>query len=467
MRSIRRTLLAGVAVVQLLAAIVATILVVRHERRYTYAMLNASLVDRAAMLKSVIEPPDAPVDTAILHRELLHLPKRDIYLLTQADGKVITSSGISTFHDSSPDASSYFVDQTLNGRHYRFFVEHAIALFDEDAKDKADIPKLNLIYGTPIGGAREDVQFITWATIGAAIIILALSLAAVSGVVRAGMHPVIELADRAARIDANSWEWEEQNNSTKTQELEPLSAALEHLVERLRGAFERERRFSADAAHEMKTAVAIVKSTLQLALEREGEARDYRAGVERALEDVERMQHLIAGMLQLSKIEGLAGAGLACSEHANVCEQITLATHELEPLLEAREIKVDVQAPDTGLMAKLPAERLRLILKNLFDNAIHYSPPGSTIHVTANSANHSCNISVRDEGCGIDPQAIPHIFERFYRGDASRSRESGGIGIGLAIVQAAVSCAGGSVAAMSQPGSGSIFTVTLPAERTS
>ncbi len=294
---------------------------------------------------------------------------------------VIASSGISTFHDSSPDTPSYFVDEPVNGRRYRFFVEHGIALFDEDAKNKADIPKLNLVYGAPLGGARETVQFITWASIGTAFIILGLSLAAVSWVVRAGMRPVIELADCAARIDATSLVWQKPEESTETQELEPLSRALEHLVERLRGAFDRERRFSADAAHEMKTAVAIVKSTLQLTLEREGQASDYRAGVERALEDVERMQDLVAGMLQLAKIEGLAAAATAGPNSANVGEQIAAAAHGLEPLLAARAMRVDVLAPDTAIVAKLPAERLQLILKNLFDNAIHYSPPGSTIHV--------------------------------------------------------------------------------------
>jgi signal transduction histidine kinase len=466
-RSIRGKLLIGVAAVQLIAAIVATILVVHHERRYTFAMLNASLVDRAAMLKAVIEPPDAPIDTAILHRELLQLPRRDVYLLTQAGGKVVASSGISTFDDSSPYKPSYFIDESLNGRRYRFFVEHGITLFDEDAKDKADIPKLNLVYGAPLGGAHETIQFVTWAVIGTAFIILLFSLAAVSWVVRAGMRPVVDLADRAARIDANSWEWETQEESTETQELEPLSRALQHLVERLRGAFERERQFSADAAHEMKTAVAIVKSTLQLTLEREGEASDYRTGVERALDDVDRMQSLVTGMLQLAKVEGLAGAAPSGPNSADVSEQIAVAAHGLEPLLEAREMNVDVQEPSTAIVAKLAAERLQLILKNLLDNAIHYSPPGSTIHVTAHGGNNVCTISIRDEGCGIEPEAMPHIFERFYRGDASRSRESGGAGIGLAIVHAAVRMAGGTVVATSRPGAGSTFTVTLPAGPTS
>jgi signal transduction histidine kinase len=217
----------------------------------------------------------------------------------------------------------------------------------------------------------------------------------------------------------------------------------------------------------MKTAVAIVKSTLQLTLEREGEASDYRTGVERALDDVDRMQSLVTGMLQLAKVEGLAGAAPSGPNSADVSEQIAVAAHGLEPLLEAREMNVDVQEPSTAIVAKLAAERLQLILKNLLDNAIHYSPPGSTIHVTAHGGNNVCTISIRDEGCGIEPEAMPHIFERFYRGDASRSRESGGAGIGLAIVHAAVRMAGGTVVATSRPGAGSTFTVTLPAGPTS
>jgi signal transduction histidine kinase len=461
--SIRRTLLIGVAVVQLAAAVLATSLVIHHERRSTYATLDASLDERAATLKSVIEPPDAPVETAILHRELLTLPKRDVYLLTQTGGKLIASSGITEFHDTSPAAPRYFTDQMVKGRHYRFLVEHALPIFDEDAVDKAQIPKLNLVYGTPLGGAHEDIQFITWATIGTALILLVLSLAAASWVVRVGMQPVMDLADRAARIDAISWRWDRQENTARTQELEPLSQSLENLVERLRSAFERERQFSADAAHEMKTAVAIVKSTLQLALEREGQAADYRAGVERALEDTERMQDLVNGMLQLAKIEGLPASAPLATESVDVRDQIEDAAQNLQPLLAARGIRLEIHAADPAILAKLPAERLQLILKNLFDNAIQYSPRGSTVHVDASKHNGVCTISIRDEGCGIDPDALPHIFERFYRGDASRSRARGGAGIGLAIVHAAVRSAGGTITATSQAGDGSIFTVTLPA----
>ena len=460
--SIRRKLLIGVAVVQLVAAVIGTILVVGHERRSTYAMLDASLDEHAAMLKSVIEPPDAPVETAILHRELLTLPRRDVYLLTESSGKVVAFSGLTQFDDTTPSAPRYFTDRLLNGRRYRFLVEHAIPIFDEDAKDQSLIPKLNLIYGTPLGGARENIQFITWATIGTACLLLVLSLAAVSWVVRAGMRPVMELAGRAAKIDAVSLQWSTQENSVNTQELEPLSKALEHLVERLQSAFERERQFSADAAHEMKTAVAIVKSTLQLTQERGGQAADLRAGVDRALEDVNRMQELVGGMLQLAKIEGLTSAAPPAPESVEVRDQITTAVTELKPLLDARAMKIDIHLSDTAIVATLPAERLQLILKNLFHNAIHYSPHGSTIHVEASTHNGACAISIRDEGCGIEPEALPHIFERFYRGDASRSRESGGAGIGLALVSAAVRRAGGTVTAVSRPGSGSTFTVTLP-----
>ena len=462
-RSIRRSLLVGIALVQLTAAMLATTLVIRHERRSTYRMLDASLVDRAATLKSVIEPPDDPVENAILHSDLLTLPKRDVYQLTQSDGKIIASSGLPAFQEASPRTGTYFIDQPLHGRPYRFYVEHAITIFDEDAKDPAHIPKLNLVYGTPLGGADENVQLVTWTSIGIALLLLALSLLATLWVVREGMRPVTDLAACAALIDAASLKWDNPQDKDKTQELEPLSAALESLVTRLRESFERERQFSADAAHEMKTAVAIVKSTLQLALERAGQPTALRQGVEQALEDVERMQVLVSGMLQLAAIEGLTGSASASRDRVDVNEQIAAAVGSFESLLASRAIRMKMSLSDQAITVQLPAGRLQLVLKNLLDNAIHYSPAGSTIHVVSTAANGLCAISIRDEGCGIEPEALPHIFERFYRGDASRSRESGGVGIGLAIVQAAIHNAGGTVTASSIPGSGSTFTVTLPA----
>ncbi len=460
--SIRWRLLLGVAAVQVLAAVLATMLVARHERRRSYAVLNAELVEHAAMVKSVIETPDGPGESAVLHRELLTLPRHDVYVLSDGQGKVIAASGAWQPAFDPRTVPNRFLDANIGGWRYRLFIDRNIAMFDDNPAKMARLPKLVLVYGSPTGEVEEHVKFVAWVATGLGLAILIASLLAVSWVVRAGLRPVVRLAGRAARIDATHWEWETEGSEREAEELAPLSLALARLVERLQAAFARERQFSADAAHEMKTAVAIVKSTLQLALERGGGAAEYRAEIRRALQDTERMQGLVGGMLQLAKIEGLAGASHIEACPVDAMEEMRGALRRLAPLLEARRVRVEVDADDAALFMRISAEGLSLALMNLLENAVHYSPDGSSVQVKAQAQGTMCVLSVQDAGCGIDAETLPHIFERFYRGDRSRSRESGGAGLGLAIVQAIMHRAGGTVTAASAPGEGSVFTLTLP-----
>ena len=459
-RSIRRRLLAGVAVVQIVAAVLATVLVVRHEQKRSYAMLDAELEEHAAMVTAVIEPPETAADKTILHRELLTLPRRDLYMLSDSAGGVIAASGDWRPPGPLPQAQQSFLDIRINGRRYRAIVERSFPLFNDEPDEVARLPKLVLIYASPEGRVEEHVWQVGWIAAGLGLAILLASLMATGWVVRTGLLPVTQLAESAARIDAAHWEWEPAG--AQAAELVPLSVTLTRLVERLRAAFVHERQFSADAAHEMKTAVAIVKSTLQLTLERGGEAAEYRAGVERALDDTERMQGLVSGMLQLAKIEGLTGS--IAGEHAcaDLLEALGTARRRLAPLLEARQMRMNLDAAEAVIRVRISPESLGIVLMNLLENAIQYSPDGSAIGVKVETRGEMCVLAIEDAGCGIGAAVLPHIFERFYRGDASRSRESGGAGLGLAIVRAIVDRAGGSVTAASSPAVGSIFTVTLP-----
>lgn len=458
----RRRLLVGIAAVQLLAGTLATLLVLRYEHQRSYAVLEAELVERAAMVKSVIEPPDNPAENVIVHRELLTLPKNDIYVLVDSNGRTIASSGAWRPSGTLPSEARSFVNQEVKGHHYRILIQQGITLFDDDPHKMALLPKLNLFYGARVGGVEERIQGAGWIAAGLAVAILIFSLAATAWVVRSGLRPVSQLATRAARIEATNWEWEAANDEAEAEELAPLSLALTRLVDRLRVAFARERQFSSDAAHEMKTAVAIVKSTLQLALERGGGPTDYRAGITSALEDAGRMQDLVNGMLLLAKAEGIGGPQCDRTDVSDAAEQIRATLRALRPMLDARRIRVTVDSWDSPILVRVPAQGLGVVLTNLIENAIRYSPEGSAVEISAQAQAENCILSIKDEGMGIDESVLPHIFERFYRGDPSRSRESGGIGLGLSIVQAIVVSAGGSIEVESSPGMGSAFTVTLP-----
>jgi signal transduction histidine kinase len=335
-------------------------------------------------------------------------------------------------------------------------------MFDDNPETLARFPKLTLIYGSRMSVLEEHERQVTWIATVIGLAILLMSLAATAWVVQKGLQPLMQLAQRASKIDESNWVLEQGESDNRAEELAPLSIALSRLVERLRVAFVRERQFSADAAHEMKTAIAIVKSTLQLTLERPEDAAEYRRGIERALEDTERMQGLAAGMLLLAKIEGFGSPKQTTERVNDVLDAVRDVEQNLGPLLASRQMKLRLVAPEAPISANVSTEDLDTILKNLIENAIHYSENGSSVDVEIASRDGCCWLTVRDTGCGISAEALPHIFERFYRGDESRSRDSGGAGLGLAIIHAILHRAGGSVAAESAPGVGSTLTVCLP-----
>jgi len=133
----------------------------------------------------------------------------------------------------------------------------------------------------------------------------------------------------------------------------------------------------------------------------------------------------------------------------------------LQALAAARGVAVECSAPEDAPY-RGDEELLHRLAMNLLDNAIRHTPPGGRVEVSLETAASDFRIRVSDTGTGIAPKALPHIFERFYRGDAARSRQDGGFGLGLAIVKWAAESHGGSVAVRSQPGAGSTFTVILP-----
>jgi signal transduction histidine kinase len=452
----------GVAAVQVFAALLATVLVVRYEEKRSQAMLEAVLVEHASMVTSVIEPPERHADSAILHRELLTLPKDDLFVLSDPAGRIIAASSNWRPSGQLPAQTRSFMTMKVGNYRYRLLIERDIAMFEDNAEEMARLPKLTLVYGARMSALEAHQRQVTWIAVCIALAILLTSLVATAWVVQNGLQPLMHLARSAARIDESNWELEQSRPSQNAEELAPLSIALTRLVERLRNAFVRERQFSADAAHEMKTAIAIVKSTLQLALERHGGEAEYRLGIERALEDTNRMQCLASGLLQLAKIEGLAAPGHIVVPVIDVLAEVRVVELELAPLFASRKMKPRVHASTNPISAGISSEDLHTILKNLIENAIHYSKEGSDIEVEVEARDASCCLTIKDTGCGIPADALPHIFERFYRSDQSRSRDSGGVGLGLAITHAMVQRAGGTVTAQSSPGKGSTFSVQLP-----
>jgi signal transduction histidine kinase len=244
------------------------------------------------------------------------------------------------------------------------------------------------------------------------------------------------------------------------RELAPLVSAIESALNGLEQAFMQQRQFVSDAAHELKTSVAVLKSSLQVLTMRRRSAKEYEAGLERVQLDSERMEELVARMLTLARLEDEAQQPNT-SQIAELGNVLLDVTDQFRTLAEMSKIRMVVHAEAPALIEADP-DQLRLLCSNLLQNALQHSVPGSEVRAMIFLRGPIVELRIEDDGDGIQPNILPHVFDRFYRGDPSRSRRTGGTGLGLAISKAIVMRCHGEIRLESQPGRGTSAVVVLP-----
>jgi signal transduction histidine kinase len=236
---------------------------------------------------------------------------------------------------------------------------------------------------------------------------------------------------------------------------------MENALIRLEQSFSQQRRFTGDAAHELKTAVAVVKSSLQLLSMKPRGVEQYRAGLEKCQADCARMEEIVGKMLTLARFENLDSYTTVTIAGTDLSESIRQVEQQFRSMAEVRGVSIhlDLQQP---LSVAVQTDEVALLISNLLLNALQHSSRGTDIKITSQASPDCVEFTIRDQGEGIDPDALPHVFERFYRGDPSRNRNTGGTGLGLSICKAIVDSAGGEIKLESLPGIGTTATVKLP-----
>jgi heavy metal sensor kinase len=236
-----------------------------------------------------------------------------------------------------------------------------------------------------------------------------------------------------------------------------LATVLNSAFARSEAAFAQQRQFTADAAHELRTPLAVLIAEAQATLARPRHGEEYRESVEACLETAQQMRRLTESLLELARLD--AGHGALRRERLDLAETAREGVELLQPLARDRGLSLHCDlapAPCAG-----DSDRLGQVVTNLVDNAIRYNRPPGQIRVATRTENGCAILTVADTGVGIGPEHLPHVFERFYRADPSRSRASGGQGLGLAISKAIVEAHGGSLEISSAPGAGTTFTLRL------
>ena len=463
MTSIRARLIASVAAIQILGAGLATYLVVAHERHQSYVVFDANLGEQAAVLRSLIEAPEEANDAIIFHKEFLALSKRDRFLIKNANGATIGSSDESPAISHLPQEPRSVVDLQIGDTAYRALVLQKLPVVDPESAPTPASPAVTLIYAAPTASVEAHIWRVAMESVEACLALLAAVTIISAWALTCGLRPLRDLASDAEKIDVDRWTLSELEESRGFSELRPLADALAGLIDRLRVAFDRERQFFGDAAHEMKSSLAIVRSTLQFALQKDRSAAEYRKELQDALADTARLQDLVARMLDLARIESSTRISAQTNDiSTEVHAEVQRVIARLRPLAISKGIQIDIEGDRQEAWVAMSEEDLLTVLSNLVENAIHYSDSGKPIMIGVRADNGRCEISVRDAGCGIAHSALPYIFDRFYRGDASRARATGGVGLGLSIAKALVVRANGTISVQSEPGKGSRFSIVIP-----
>jgi heavy metal sensor kinase len=288
--------------------------------------------------------------------------------------------------------------------------------------------------------------------------IVSLAVAGGYWLMRRSLQPVDEITRRAEGITSTNLG--ERLPVIRTgDELERLSVSLNRMIERLDDAFQHINRFSADASHELRTPLTILQ------LELEGISQNHLSDgslgdqIGSALEETHRMSRIVESLLAISRLD--AGEARMDKTRMDLGELAASTGNEMVLLAEEKSIRLRIRATP-GVQVEGDRTRLQQVIVNLIDNAIKYTQEGGDVEISVSGEGNTAVLEVSDNGPGIPAQALPHVFERFYRADKARSRASGGAGLGLSIVKAICTAHNAEVKVSSQEGRGASFRVELP-----
>ena len=300
-----------------------------------------------------------------------------------------------------------------------------------------------------LGGMRRSL-WISGGLTGAAALGLAVVIA------RQITRPVKRLV--AATADIASGKLDSRVEDPGPDEIGQLGRAFNSMAEALERQEEQRRSMMADIAHELRTPLSVLRGNLE-AMEdglleptpqQVAVLHDQSAALSRLVEDLRMLSLASAGHLELHR------------HPADVSELVRSVLMEIEAASRDRGVALSGDAPASLPHVSLDSDRIRQVLRNLIDNALRHTPPGGRIDVQVHKQGTALTVSVADTGSGIATQDLPHLFDRFYRADGSRARATGGSGLGLAIVKQLVEAHGGEVSVESEPGTGSVFSFSLP-----
>lgn len=454
-RSLRLRLTAWNATVVLLSVVVA-MLGVREGLRLTLLHeVDETLKDEAAEVARAVEDFYPNLDQAYseMDRKTVSHVDRDLFVqFLDPQGKVLWTS------PKTPDLRGIMLP---GGRVLRLFDVGHFRVVQREL-NKPGLPAYTVRVGSSLVPVSEDVARLTHLVVVAVLVVLCL--APLGGYWLAGRatRPLARIIATTARLRPSHMDERLPIRGTG-DELDQLSATINRFLDLIADYLDRSREFVANAAHELRSPLAAIQSSVEVTLNTDRSTAEYQD----LLEDI---------AAQCGALGGLVNQLLLLAETDAARFQIQRRTVAVDRLLEvsldmfrgaAEERGIQLTSDFPGnLMCQADGDRLRQVINNLIDNSLKFTPRGGSVHVTAgrDEARQQFVLRVKDTGSGIPPEDLPRVFERFYRGDKSRHRghSAHGNGLGLSICQSIVAAHDGTITVNSRPGDGAEFVVRIP-----
>jgi len=463
MYSLRTRLIIGVIIGILLLLTVFSVGIYTVIRGALLRQFDASLASTARILAASVEMDGNEVDLEVDVQQMPEFQDRKrptYYQLWRLDGTVVTKSPLLDRGElprlsGSLEGPDFRTIKGIGGILQRTAGFSFIPrLADSDSKTAKPQP-LTLAVARDSTAILSQLRFLRWLLFFASAAVTGLSVLVAALTVRQGLRPLTAIAGEIATIRENDLSTRIGTTSVPDEVL-PIKNRLNDLLSRLEEAFKRERRFTADVAHELRTPLSGIRSTIEVTLARARNSSEYQTVLSECLAIVETMQTMVSNLLMIARLDAhqitFRRAQINLTELVNCCWR-PFSDRALE-----HEIVFENCIP-LEMTCESDPENLSTALSNLLDNAIEYTDNGGQIWVTAHHYDDSIEIAVANTGCKLTSEQVPHVFDCFWRADPSRTATGIHCGLGLSLVQRIVRALGGSTDASVQ--ADGIFTVRL------
>jgi len=467
MRSLRTRLLFGIISGMLLLLLTFSLIVYMVIRRALVNQYDASLASVAGILAASVELDENNIELEAAVQQMPEFLRPDrptYYELWRSDGTVVLRSPLLGADDlvhleGSINALVFAMSQDKNSRPLRAvglkFIPRSANSDDKGQPQLMQEQALTLVVAGDASSLQRQLCLLRWLLLGASGVTTALSVLIAAVVVGQGLNPLNSIAAEIAAIKEDDLAVRVGTTSVPS-EIAPIKNRLNDLLSRLENAFTRERRFTSDVTHELRTPLAGIRSTIEVALRRARNTAEYQTVLSDCLAIIESMQTMVNNLLMIARLDACQVAFRRVQIH--LAKLVNSCWRPFSEKAVERRIAFENRVPN-DVTVNSDRESFSMVLSNLLDNAVEYTNNAGQIWVTARRTDDSIELTVANTGCQLTSDQVAQVFDCFWRSDSSRTDTGAHCGLGLPLVQRLVRALCGSAAAEVQ--SGGVFTIRL------